>query len=61
MPETERFSCFFLSGPEFFICRFLSVYAFMGTLHSWNTQKWKMTAKFVVYAAFNALIFDIPG
>ena len=50
-----------LNSVNFSICRFLSVYVFMGTLQSWNTKKWKMTAKFVVYAAFNALIFDIPG
>ena len=63
-PMTGFFLCF-LHWPwtlwTVFFCRFLSVYVFMGTLQSWNTQKWKMTAKFVVYAAFNALIFDIPG
>ncbi len=40
---------------------FLSVYAFMGILSSWNTNRYKMAAKFVVYALFNAIIFDIPG
>ncbi len=41
--------------------RFLSVYATMGILPSWNTVRWKMTLKFVIYAVCNAIVFEIPG
>lgn len=40
---------------------FLSVYAFMGILSSWNTDRYKMLVKFAAYALFNAILFEIPG
>ncbi|GFN89443.1 protein reduced wall acetylation 1 [Plakobranchus ocellatus] len=40
---------------------FLSVYVFMRVLNSWNRVSHLMAAKFVAYAVFNAIIFDIPG
>lgn len=40
---------------------FLSVYFTMAILPSWNTQRFKMLAKFVVYAVCNYIIFDVPG
>ena len=38
---------------------FISVYAFMGILKSWNTEPKKMYVKFAVYFVFNFVIFDI--
>jgi len=40
---------------------FLSVYATMGVLSSWNHSRVRMAAKLVVYAVINAVIFDIPS
>ena len=39
---------------------FFSVYFFMFVLRSWNEQRLKMAAKFMVYFVCNALIFDTP-
>ncbi|XP_022088912.1 protein REDUCED WALL ACETYLATION 2-like [Acanthaster planci] len=39
---------------------FLSVYAFMGILPSWNQDRAKMAFKFVCYFVLNALVFDTP-
>jgi len=39
---------------------FLSVYAVMGVLRSWNEQRVGMVAKLAVYAIVNAAIFDVP-
>eukprot|EP00058_Branchiostoma_floridae_P023230 XP_002608720.1 hypothetical protein BRAFLDRAFT_73941 [Branchiostoma floridae] len=39
---------------------FLSVYAFMRVLSSWNQHRWKMAAKFLVYFVCNTVIFDVP-
>ncbi|WAR17636.1 RWA3-like protein [Mya arenaria] len=38
---------------------FISVYVFMGTLKSWNTDPNKMLVKFVLYFLFNCAIFEI--
>lgn len=40
---------------------FLSVYVFMRVLKSWNRDRNLMAVKFVAYAIFNALIFEVPG
>jgi len=40
---------------------FLSVYAMMGVLSSWNQDRVRMAIKLVVYAVANAIIFDLPG
>ncbi|GFS25912.1 CAS1 domain-containing protein 1-like [Elysia marginata] len=40
---------------------FLTVYAFMRVLQSWNRNSKLMALKFAAYAFFNAIIFDIPG
>uniref|UniRef100_A0A0B7AH19 Cas1p 10 TM acyl transferase domain-containing protein n=1 Tax=Arion vulgaris TaxID=1028688 RepID=A0A0B7AH19_9EUPU len=40
---------------------FISVYLFMRCFHSWNCNPVLMTIKFIAYAVFNAIIFDIPG
>ncbi|XP_038051830.1 protein REDUCED WALL ACETYLATION 2-like [Patiria miniata] len=37
---------------------FLSVYAFMGILPSWNENRVKMAAKFICYFVINFLVFD---
>ncbi|KAI8502293.1 hypothetical protein Bbelb_198810 [Branchiostoma belcheri] len=39
---------------------FLSVYAFMRILSSWNEHRWRMAAKFLVYFVCNTVIFDVP-
>jgi hypothetical protein len=40
---------------------FLTVYATMAILPSWNTDRVRMVVKLIVYAVCNAIIFDIPG
>jgi len=40
---------------------FLSVYALMGVLRSWNGHRVRMAVKLIVYAVVNAVIFDVPG
>ncbi|GFO12587.1 cas1 domain-containing protein 1-like [Plakobranchus ocellatus] len=40
---------------------FLTVYVFMRVLSSWNRVSHLMAAKFLAYAVFNAIVFDIPG
>ncbi|KAH9496689.1 Protein REDUCED WALL ACETYLATION 2 [Bulinus truncatus] len=40
---------------------FLSVYAFMRVLQSWNRTRKLMALKFLAYAAFNSVVFEIPG
>ncbi|XP_078664404.1 uncharacterized protein LOC144907341 [Branchiostoma floridae x Branchiostoma belcheri] len=39
---------------------FLSVYAFMRILSSWNEHRWRMASKFLVYFICNTVIFDVP-
>ena len=60
--------CASVSNPYmlYYICPmhtywFLSVYLFMAVGKSWNEHRGKMIAKFVIYAACNSIIFDIPG
>lgn len=38
---------------------FISVYVFMGTLKSWNTDSVKMALKFMIYFLVNCVIFEI--
>ena len=40
---------------------FLSVYAMMAILPTWNQHRLLMPIKFLAYAVANAAIFDIPG
>lgn len=40
---------------------FLTVYATMAILPSWNMDRVRMVVKLIVYAVCNAIIFDIPG
>jgi len=40
---------------------FLTVYALMGVMRSWNEDRVRMTVKLVVYAVVNAVMFDVPS
>lgn len=40
---------------------FISVYVFMRVLQSWNRNRKLMALKFLAYAIFNSVIFEIPG
>jgi hypothetical protein len=40
---------------------FISVYCVMGVFSSWNQSRVHMAAKLLIYAAFNAIIFDVPS
>jgi len=60
--------CLTLHSPYmlYYICAmhtywFLSVYALMGVLRSWNQHRVLMAIKLVIYAVVNAVIFEVPG
>jgi len=59
--------CLTVSNPYmvYYICAmhtywFLSVYALMAVLSSWNGHRARMALKLAVYAALNAVVFDVP-